>query len=55
MEDLNSLEDDNLDDLNNGVKCTFGDLGTFEDLNNLSDKFDEGGITGVEDTNAIDQ
>ncbi|KAI5427780.1 hypothetical protein KIW84_032983 [Lathyrus oleraceus] len=55
LEDLNSLEDDNLDDLNNGIKGTFDDLGTFEDLNNLSDKFDEGGITCVEDANAIDQ
>lgn len=55
LEDLNSLEDGNLDDLNNGVKFTFDDLDTFEDLSNLSDKFDEGGTTSVEDIYAIDQ
>lgn len=44
-----------MDDLNNGVIGTFDDLGTFEDLNNLGDKFDEGGITGVEDTTVVDQ
>ncbi|KAI5395619.1 hypothetical protein KIW84_061967 [Lathyrus oleraceus] len=49
------LEDDTLDDLNNGVKGTFDDLGTFEDLNNLGDKFDEGGTTSVEDTTAVGQ
>ncbi|CAL5206012.1 unnamed protein product [Lathyrus oleraceus] len=53
LEDLNSLEDNILDDLNNNLKCTFDDLGAFEDLNNISDKFDEGGTTNVED--AIDQ
>lgn len=44
-----------MDDLNNGVKGIFDDLGTFEELNNLGDNFDEGGTTGVEDTTAVDQ
>lgn len=55
MEDLNSLEDGNLDDLNNNVKGTLDEMGTFEDLNNLSDKFDKWETTGIEDTNAVDQ
>ncbi|KAI5422128.1 hypothetical protein KIW84_045545 [Lathyrus oleraceus] len=50
-----NLEDDTLDDLKNGVKRTFDDFGTFEDLNNLGHKFDEGGTTGVEDSDAVDQ
>lgn len=36
-------------------KRSFDDLGTFEYLNNLGDKFDEGGTIGVEDTTAVDQ
>ncbi|KAI5417934.1 hypothetical protein KIW84_042531 [Lathyrus oleraceus] len=50
-----NLKDDTLNDLNNGVNETFDDLGTFEDLNNLGDKFDEGGTTSVEDRDALDQ
>ncbi|XP_050887670.1 uncharacterized protein LOC127092818 [Lathyrus oleraceus] len=50
-----NLEDDTLDDLNNGVKGTFDDFDTFEYLNNLGDKFDEGGTTDVEDRDAVDQ
>ncbi|CAI8609751.1 unnamed protein product [Vicia faba] len=43
------LEDDMLDELDNAtVIGTFDDLGTIEDLNNLGNKFDEGGPTGVE-------
>ncbi|KAI5412440.1 hypothetical protein KIW84_057205 [Lathyrus oleraceus] len=49
------LECDTLNDLNNGVKGTFDDFGTFDDLNNLGDKLDEGGTTGVKDTIAVDQ
>lgn len=49
------LEDDTLDDLNNGIKGAFDYFGTFEDLNNLGDEFDEGGTTGVKDTTAVDQ
>lgn len=47
-------------DLNNSVKETFDDFdtiddfGIFGDLNNLGDKFDEGGTTGVEDRHAVD-
>lgn len=49
------MEDDTLDDLNNGVKGTFDDLDTFKDLNNLGDKFDEGGTTDVEDKDVVNQ
>ncbi|CAK8543317.1 unnamed protein product [Lathyrus sativus] len=40
-----SLEDDMLDELNNGVKGIFDDLGTIEELNNIGDNFEEGGST----------
>lgn len=52
-EECEVRDKDSLEDLNNGVKCTFEDFDTFKDLNNLSDKFDEGGTTGIED--AVDQ
>ncbi|CAI8584689.1 unnamed protein product [Vicia faba] len=55
VEDDN-LGDDMLDELNNNVVLgTFDDLGTIEDLNNIGNKFDEGGPTDVEDSNAVDQ
>ncbi|CAI8594158.1 unnamed protein product [Vicia faba] len=50
------LEDDMLDELNNVVVIgTFDDLGNIEDFNNLGNKFDEEGPTGVEDSTAVDQ
>ncbi|KAI5446902.1 hypothetical protein KIW84_014665 [Lathyrus oleraceus] len=55
LEDFNTLKNNKLDYLNNGVIGIFDDLGTFEYLNNLSDKFDKGETTDIEDTYAVDQ
>ncbi|CAI8595625.1 unnamed protein product [Vicia faba] len=50
----NGVEDQNLEDLNNVIIIGTG-FRTIADLNNIGNKFDEGGPTGVEDSATVDQ